>query len=89
MRTLDFTAEGLNKVLSPNYEGDHYLACSMLKQSADEIDVALTVISSRANHDEDGRKAFSLLLAVVERMRFAAEIAGRSECPNHAEAANG
>ena len=87
--TLDFTPEGLNKVLSPNYEGDHYLACSMLKQSADEIDVALTVLSSHAKRDDDGRKAFSLLLAVVERMRFAAEVAERSDDTKDAEAANG
>ena len=77
MSELDLTPEGLNKVLSPTYEGDHYLACSMLQQSADEIDVALTVLLKRPAEDDDERKARSLLLAIVERMRFAAKVADK------------
>jgi hypothetical protein len=46
----------------------------MLKQSADEIEVALTVLFSRPVKDEE-RPAHSLLLAIVERMRFAAKVA--------------
>ncbi|MEI9949463.1 MAG: hypothetical protein WDO74_10890 [Pseudomonadota bacterium] len=71
---MNITPEDLNKILSPTYEGDHYLACSMLRQSADEIDVALTILN-RCAEDDDERKALSLLLAVVERMRFAAQVA--------------
>lgn len=81
MSKLDFTPEGLNRVLS-TYEGDHYLACSMLKQSADEIDVALIALGG------DGETVVhSLLTAIAQRMQFAANVAERDEGPKESEAA--
>jgi len=73
MAELDFTPEGLNSVLS-TYGGDHYLACSMLKQCADEIDVALMALGG------DGEPiVHTLLTAIAQRMRFAANVAERDD----------
>ena len=78
MSKLDFTPEGLNEHLS-TYGGDHHLACSMLKQSADEIDVALMALG------DDGEPAVHVLLtAIAQRMRFAADVAEQHEGPTQA-----
>lgn len=67
------THEGLNNALT-TYNGDHYLACSMLKQSADEIDVALLALGG------DGEPiVHSLLTGIAQRMRFVANIAEEDE----------
>ena len=67
------THEAVNRGLT-TYDGDHYLAVSMLKQSADELDVALEALGG------EGEPAVrSLLFGIVQRMRFVAEIADQDD----------
>jgi len=71
---MNLTHEDLNRVLTV-HNGDHHLACSMLKQTADELEVALDVLTNRGYHDDEEARLHRVLLGIAQRLRFAADIA--------------
>ena len=73
MKALDLTHNALNNIIT-TYNGDHDLACAMLHQSADEIDVALMALGG-----EGEPIVHSMLTALAQRMRFVADVASEEE----------
>ena len=76
MKRPTLTPDELNNTLT-TYHDDDYLACSMLRQSADEIDVAVYALM----HGDDSETVHSLLMGIAQRMRLAAKFADADEDP--------